>query len=288
MFKRTEFKIGKRFEEVLRSASLDCFDRLMSKDLGVVIHAKYGQEVRKIEMKTGNGRKLFYLKRCMRRASEALPAPWWCATLPCERELTMIRALQAHDIPVMRPAAWGRRTVLGLRREGFLLVEAVNGQEMINLFRDADQSLRLRLVQAMGTLLGRLNSLGFFQRIRLRDLICTDTPNSHQAPVRLVLIDRETTCIRSRQCSAARCIECLARCYCKVIQLRHRFDAREISSFANAYISALTTRGLISRRELINRTRHRVEKLTAPGGKYHELRDRVANVDRCRQRESYG
>ena len=273
MFKCTEFEIGKRFKDILGSASLNRFDRLMNADLGIVVRSKRGQEVRKIEIETGHVRKLFYLKRCTSRASEAIAALWRSRELPCERELAMIRALQERDMPVMRPAAWGRRSVLGMSREGFLLVEAVDGQEVTDLFGRADRRLRLRLVRAMGNLLGQLNGLGFFQRIRLRDLICTEIPDPDRAPVQLVLIDREATRVRPQRFSTARCIDCLARCYCKLIQLRHRLDAREMSSFAGSYMAALEGRGSVRKRELINRTRRRVESLTAPGGKYQDLQN---------------
>jgi len=261
--------IDPRFAYMLTTGGLNDFDQLVDGEPGQLVKHKQGRQVRRITLSDANN--VFYLHRCA--------APGWLSivrqllhlkkpTTPCERELAMIRVTERLGIGVMTPAAWGRRTVMGLPRQSFLLVENVAGEEVMTLYAQSDRTVRMQLLTAMGGLLGRLNGAGYFHRIRLRDLICTQLPSCGKAPAHIVMIDREAARVHSQRWAPHRCSDCLARCYCKLVQLHQDVSRVQMSCFLRAYIEAMAQGDRSLRRKLLRCTATMVQKLTGEGGKY--------------------
>ena len=184
----------------------------------------------------------------------------------------MIRQLERFDLPVMRPIAWGERCVRGLPRESALLVEAVPGRSASELMADGGRSVAGRLLLAAATLAGMLNRAGFFQPLRLRDVVCKTDPAENDGPLELVLIDRETTLARRRRPSPGKCADFLARSYCKLLQAGFDPDPRQILRCLVAYRAALGDASTRSLRQLYEEAERHVERLTGPGRKYSDLR----------------
>ncbi len=257
--------IADEFADPLAAAGLDRFDALMRGPVGETIKRKPGREVRRVAV----GERLFFLRRVDAEPVGMALRSWARlrrAESPCVREARLIEALRRQGIAVMRAAAWGERRVLGVPRESFLLAEGVAGRELDVVFRDADDQQRCEIAAALGTLLGRLNQLGYFQRLRLRDLIVT------QNPPQLVLIDRETTRTDAQPVTMERCCDCLARCWCKLIQTGHHLQKTLLQKtgqvrFLRAYADMMGW-SKKQRRQAVARVKHRVESLTRRGGKY--------------------
>ena len=259
MFEHNQFDIDEPFTAPLAAAEIDDFDKLMFADLGTVIRSKHGQEVRRLTVSSPDGDKVFYLKRSHHPANA------------CRRELALIHAMQQHGIAVMRPAAWGRCSAIGITCHSFLMTEQVQGDELDDLFAGAGSRVRGQLATAMGVLLGRLSRAGFYHRLRLRDLICTQVPAGAHQPAKLTLIDREATRAGPRRHTSGRCYDCLARCYCKLIQTGHDLNNIEKVRFVIAYLGALDGLSSPSRRALIREVTRRVDRLIEPGRKYHGI-----------------
>ena len=161
----------------------------------------------------------------------------------------------------MRPVAWGERRCCGIGREGFLLVEHVEGRDVLEWFNTTDADGRRHIAALMGDLQGRAHAAGFFFALRLRDLIAPDDDQ-------LVMIDREATRPTPHAFNPERCVDSLARCYCKN---RSMADApateQEARAFLTAYVQVVQA---FSESELFDRVAAEVSRLTAPGAKYHQ------------------
>ena len=275
MLTRTRFYVDPAFRPLLSNHSLDSFDALMATDSGDRVAQKRQHEVRRLELSSADDGSVLtcYLRRSfgdsLRAAVKAL-AKGRMPHAACMREYLMIRKLQSFDLPVMRPIAWGERSKGALPHESVLLVEAVPGRPATDLLTDGDTYDRTRLLRAAASLAGRLNLAGFFQPLRLRDMICTGFTSDGQPE--LVLIDRETNLARRRGFTPARCGDFLARSYCKLLQAGVDPDIRQIGLCLRAYRAALAGAAAPSVRHLYKEAARRVEKLTGPGGKYGNVR----------------
>ena len=267
--RHTEFGIDPADREVLGAAGLSRFEHLMDGPVGEAVSIEPGGEVRRVTIGFHGHDRTFYLKRSREEPIRSILEAVMRLRVPqsaCYRELSVIRFLQQHDVPVMKPVAWGQQRLLGLPRQGLLLLREVEGQEMTQLFARADTTMRRRLLVAIGALLGRLNRLGLFHRIRLRDLICTELSPDECGSVRLVLIDRQASRPEPRRVNLSRCSRCLGNCYCKLITMGYELSVREMLCFLGAYRQALGIR--LGRSALARKTAAVVRKRTAPGAKY--------------------
>lgn len=271
MLQTVELHIAEPFRQRLTAAGLDRFEPLMhGEGLGVEVNRKPRQVVLRLDAAHGG----FYLKRTW-----ADPPPrvlrqmlhGFGPHVASLRELHMIRSLEAHGLPVMKAAAWGQRRTLGWPREGFLLVEAVPGRNVLELFAEGDDAARMHLAQAMGQLLGRLNHCGFFGALRLRDMI-GPTSIHGDAPPPLVLIDRETHAPRPQRFSWEHAARCVARSYCKLRQMGHDLTPRQQAAFLDAYARAAAERQPPDQRMFIAAIGRHVRQLIASGAKYDQVR----------------
>ena len=239
-------------------AGLDSFDAFMNCDGGEIIKRKGMQQVTRLTL---DGRK-YYLKHSL-GPDKILPllmrGQW--PHVSCIRELLAIQYLHRAGLPVMRPVAWGERRCCGIGREGFLMIEHVDGRDVLDWYNTTDPGGPEHIAALMGDLQGRLHAAGFFMALRLRDLIA---PNDNT----LVMIDREATRPGPRAVTAKRRIDSLARCYCKN---RSMADApvteREAKAFLAAYLRADAS---TDEANLYDRVAAKVQRLSAPGAKYHQ------------------
>jgi tRNA A-37 threonylcarbamoyl transferase component Bud32 len=131
---------------------------------------------------------VYYCKRGGREALRLALRPLVFGRRPLSgplRELAMLQKLRAAGFRTMEPLAWGERRRWGLPVQGFLLVRAAGGEEVADLLEQWPPGPRDALWREIGVLLARLHLAGFFQPVRMKDLL-RDASG-------LILIDRETS-----------------------------------------------------------------------------------------------
>lgn len=212
---------------------LDNFEIFQTGDLGKVLSwKKSGWEVRRIVLHGEGGPEGFYLKRTgngfdLRPFSAIFSGcRLHCAPL---RELAAIRLLQQKGFAVMDPVAWGERRRYGLPACGFLVVREVCGDNVAQLYASSRGPARLALLEEVGQLTGRLHAAGFYQVVRMKDLIREG--KSRQ----LVLIDRETTKPWLSRFSKKQAVATLARACRRTFRDGHRFGPATLRHFLAGY-----------------------------------------------------
>lgn len=271
-FERLEFEIFDPFAAPLAAASLDSFETLMRAPVGDLISSERGREVRRIAVEGTSLPICFYLKR----NSEPIPASWFFKKIARGRwqmgrsyyELRALNLLLTEGFLAMKPVAWGQRSVWGVPRESFLLVEEVPGPLAEALWQSGGPSFRRRLMRDAGRLVGRLNRAGFFSWFRLKDLICTDVPEDPRRTIVLVQIDREFSRDRLERFSADRCSECLARSYSRLVDAEPEPSLREVVDFCRAYLGEISDCMPVSVRDLLAAVDARVRALSGQSGPF--------------------
>jgi tRNA A-37 threonylcarbamoyl transferase component Bud32 len=190
-----------------------------------------------------------YLKRCGRESLKHLLRPLLFFRRPCSmamRELLMLQALRQAGFPAMEPLAWGERRVLGIPVSGFLVVNEVRGELADRLLSTLAGDQRESLLKEVGTLLGRLHAAGFYQPVRLKDLI--------RAEQGLVLIDRETSKPWRGVFARRWCLESLRRSIRKSISDGSALTHPDLEALASGYSSAIADRWRVRPDELLTKT----------------------------------
>ncbi len=158
------------------------------------------------------------------------------------REVRLLQLLRANGFLAMEPVAWGEQRLLGIPLRGFLVVREVKGEELADLFDRSNGYERQQLMKAFGRLTGRLHAKGFFQPVRLKDLIHTDAG--------LVLIDRETSKPWRSLFFPQQCRDSLTRAIRRMIRDGHHIGAGSACAFLHGYRRGVAERWKISPCEL--------------------------------------
>lgn len=119
--------------------------------------------------------------------------------------------------------------------EVFLMVRAVPGELLANVFEVSSESERRILMEHAGELAGRLHARGFFQHPRLKDLI--RTPEGE-----LTVIDRESGRPWPRRFSSRLAMTSLARTARRTLRDGHRLGPASASAFFEGYSRGLESR----------------------------------------------
>ncbi len=178
---------------------------------------------------------VFYLKRVGPESLKIHLRTLLCGRRPHSgalRELTLLQSLRHAGFQTMEPVAWGERRRFGFPLDGFLVVREVKGDEVANLFNRSTGREKRALMEAAGQLIGRLHSKGFFQPVRLKDLILTEAG--------LVLIDRATSKPWMSRFFRRRAAESLARAARRTLRDGHAVGAGSAAAFLYGYHSGLS------------------------------------------------
>ena len=180
-------QINPAYADLLVENHLSTYRELMETDAGQVIEENDERDVRRLQLnQTG-----FYLKRVWREKASAALESYLAGRLAhgrTYREKQQYECLQRHGFDVAEIAAVGEELHYAFPANGFILTREVPGKNLLDLFREADEDLRLIIARRFGALVGRLYRHGFFGSVRLKDIICADPPG---VDARLTLIDRE-------------------------------------------------------------------------------------------------
>ena len=165
-----------------------------------------------------------------------------CPRCGALREVCMIQRLKSAGFAVMEPVAWGQEWVNGFRFRGFLLVREVCGKEVSDLLENACGRERNQLMEEVGELIGKLHVKGFFQPVRLKDLICAEEG--------LVLIDRETSKPWRSFFWKRQCMVSLARAVRRTVRDGYLIGVGSARSFLLGYQRSVAARWVVSMPEL--------------------------------------
>jgi len=220
----------------------------MAGDVGTLLwQKKEGRELRLLTLTDGNSHELFYLKRQKREPVSRLIGVCLSGHRPHSgplRELAALNHLRQAGFAVMEPVAWGEQRWCGLPVAGFLVVKSVTGGDVAQLFTSLRGQERFALVKQVGLLIGRLHAAGFYQNVRLKDLILDQNSGD------LVLIDRETSRPWPKKFSAQRAIASLARSGRRTLRDGQRPGPSSLRHFFSGYGEGVAASWQISAREL--------------------------------------
>lgn len=223
----TEFWIEPKLADVFLHQGLDGFEPWMNRAMGEVISVARGREVRRVEV----AGETYYVKRRRDERLSRLLALVLFGTRPISgplREFRMLRAMADHGFRVMEAAAWGEARWLGIPRMGFLVVRSVPGNHLAQVYRDGSAAGRVRLMESLGKLTGRLHAHGFFDHLRLKDLI-------EDEDGQLTMIDRESRHPWPRRFSVKAAMTALARTARRTLRDGHRMGPATTKAFLKGY-----------------------------------------------------
>lgn len=258
---RVEFEVLARYRPLLERAGVGDFQSLMHAPIGNLLKSGRRAELRRIELPSGGGGApvIAYLKRTLHERPRKIFNLLMRGQRPhvdTYREMQLICALQSHGIAAMNVMAYGEERWRGLPLRGFVLVEHVEGRELDDLYTHGDAAARAMVMRSFGRLLGRLNALGFYQVVRLKDLICTTAPGGETAALDLTLIDRAATWASTKRFSRRRCLDCVKRSAERLADDGVMFRGDESASFAQGYVEGLNGRGEIAPQQVLAALRH--------------------------------
>jgi hypothetical protein len=106
-------------------------------------------------------------------------------------EFHLFNLYKKLGFPVVKCVAYGEKLLFNAPVEGFIIQEAVVGEEYTVLFKKSPCMVQRTLISAYGILSARLHLKGLISSIvRVTDLVCTRySENFHK--VKFVIIDRE-------------------------------------------------------------------------------------------------
>ena len=243
------FHLEPASRELFHAHGLHSFEVLMHGALGDMVScASDRRKLYRLSLVDRDGqRQCFYLKRMTGE-----PAIWLLKSLLAGRrpycgpirELQLLTALRSAGFAVMRPVAWGEARRNGLPQGGFLVVAEVQGADVAGLSATLPSPERRGLLRGVGQLIGRLHAAGFFQPVRLKDLI-REEPSQQ-----LVMIDRETSKPWPVRFSRQRALTALARTARRTLRDGHRFGPAGVRDFLEGYGEGVASRWTVARAEL--------------------------------------
>jgi tRNA A-37 threonylcarbamoyl transferase component Bud32 len=228
--------------EPARQHGLEGFDAWMNSAPGTVVSHGPGREVIRLHI-SGES---FFLKRRRGESTVAMAGLLvhghrpMCGAL---REARLLEQLEAGGFPVMKAAAYGERRVWGMPQEGFLLVRAVPGQLVADLYQKAEPAARFALMARVGQLAGKLHAAGFFEHLRLKDLIAGPDGT-------LTLIDRESRHPWAKRFTRRHALRAIARTVRRTLRDGLRFGPATARAFLNGYREGVAQHWRVTRPEL--------------------------------------
>lgn len=177
------------------------------------------------------GEERYYLKRRWDEPRDSLLRMLFFGRKPVSapvREVILAESLKKAGFAVMEPVAWGEWRQRGLPLRGFVLSKEILGSPVEVIHAEGDKDSRRQLLYRMGRLTGRLHTAGFFQHVRLKDLIESELGE-------LVIIDREAAKPWKRKFSRAAAMTALARTLRRTMRDGHRLGQGEAGAFFRGY-----------------------------------------------------
>lgn len=238
----TRSRIKPECLDLFRQQDLDHFSAWMTGDIGEVVSKTPTSEVRRVKL----DREEFFVKRRSGESAWRLLGMLMFGRRPMSgpiRELHLVNSLADAGFAVMEPVAWGESRVVGIPKEGFLVVRRIPGRSFAEIYDEGSERERRVMMERLGELLGRLHGKGFFHHLRLKDLI--ETPDGC-----LTIIDRESGRPWARRFSIRNAMTSLARTARRTLRDGHSVGAGAVAAFLSGYRNGIRPRWQVTRREL--------------------------------------
>ncbi|HEY8120942.1 MAG TPA: lipopolysaccharide kinase InaA family protein [Myxococcota bacterium] len=263
---RDDLSIEADWRAPLASVGLANLGALLDLDLGEVVQATRGREVRRISLPGRAGQ--LYVKRV---AAPSLPqrvrtlARGRARLAGAEGEAAALLHLRGLGISAARPIAWGARRSFGAAGEGVLVTEAASGEDLSRVLATASYRERRALLEDGAALLARMHAHDLFHEVRPRDLIASLASATGE---RLTLIDRDPkNVLRHLAKGDPRSgLICLARCDYLSRRAGLRLSGVERWRFLRSYLARLPgappfaeSARLIALRLALELARHRAD-----------------------------
>ena len=247
-----EFQIRPEARALLEDAGMASFEILMSHNTGELLSSEPRSQTFRLEIASSNSPKTFFLKRTLihrpRKTFQAL-AQLRRPRTDVYREMQLAKELNGAGIPAMRILAWGEERKLCFPIRGFILSEGIAGEALDEMFRSGDAQTRRRIVHAFGEFVARLHSLGFFQTVRLKDLICS--ADFESSDLNLTLIDRAASSMGRKIFWSRFCLQSLARGFRRMKRDGIFFEGELEGVFAKAYAKGIAPKWKITPEKLL-------------------------------------
>jgi len=238
--------------ELFGRLDLSDFDSVMTLRSGMVVGRHKHRDTSLILLGEGPSSTRLFLKRVYRSPIKHVLEDLLAGRRPHAQPLKEWKAIercQDRGIEVMRPVAWGQRSVLGIPRQAFLLILAVPAPESLDeAVRRLTQSSteprigyeRRRLAQELGAFVGRIHRARLIwpdmvaKHIFVSAMSTTDTSNRWS----FFLIDVERMDSGGSPRARGKDLRALLR------SLRtHPLRATDLLRFAHGYVNSMGVRG---------------------------------------------
>ena len=272
-------------EEALRqelsSIGLVCFRDFTQYSSGAVVSRPSKRDVRTLCLEIEGKKKKYFLKQTGIQHLQIALKSLYQVHVPCSataREISILGLFRNHDIPVMRPVAWGERRLFGWSMGGFILVEEVVGKEFVNVYRSASLRQRRRLMYIYGELMGTLHHRGIQSKVRPQDLICVSEDYETFRKC-FVVIDRERGQTHPVSLSVKDRGKLLADIWLKSAFTIGTGTFSELRSFLSGYFEVLGIRRLNQTmcRDLVNEVMARAATILAYDKRFSDLQQDIQN-----------
>ena len=227
--------INPNYLKLLNEYKLDNYQAIKSTQRGEIVEDNAKREIRKIILND----EVLYLKRTKTEKILSAIEQLLLGRTPHSKpytEMLHAKLLQQAGIAVMEVVAAGEHTQFGLPKGGFILSKEVPGQDGENLYSAANALERIAICKALGALMARLHSKGFFATTRLKDVF---GETNSAGSLTFKLIDRETRTPHIKKLTAKRALNSLITGFRRQKRAGSSFSNDEQNSFAQAYCAEI-------------------------------------------------
>lgn len=254
--------IDSRLNQALNEIGLIEYENFRDDNVGTILRRdSYHREVRLLDVKIDGHLQQLYLKRVGREplthSIRMLIQGRYPESSPM-REKLLLRSMQQEGFPVMDVVAWGEERRFGFPVSGFLIAEKVHGDEVAKIYDTLSSDEQALLFRSIGSLLGNLHLAGFFQQVRLTDLICRYEKNKNRFC--LTLIDRETGKPWKTFFTKQKCINSLARSLRRTIRYHMPLEPDVIEHLVSGYLAKCGQKLKLSKPEFLARVNRKIDQ----------------------------
>lgn len=263
-----EWSLADAAAGALQQVDLADYDALMHADIGEPFKTKPGLAVHRLRH-PHSGETLF-LKRCTAMPDEPLwrlAARRWLRRRPLHSEPFHVHlashTLRAHGFNAMPVLAWGERRTLGwLPDQGFMVAASMRGDSLDGIFAAGSATVRRRLMEVVGRLMGRLHQRGFCVTLRLHDLLvpAQDFEAEHWRTIEPAMIDLDFkgNVLRASGFDLEKALHATAHSAYLLLRTGLRFETGEAAAWWRAYRRQLRSEGIALPRHSAERLRRLV------------------------------
>lgn len=174
------------------------------------------------------------------------------------REKRLLLLMKKEGFSVMDVVAWGEERKFGFPLSGFLIAQKVHGDEVAKTYNSLNAEKKALLFRTVGSLLGNLHCAGFFQQVRLTDLISRYEKNDSQ--FFLTLIDRETGKPWKAFFTKQKCINAMARSLRRTKRYHMSLEPAIVEHLLSGYLEICGQKLKLSKTEFLTLVNKKIDQ----------------------------